>query len=285
VRYGPGRRLACLKPKTVLREQISQAGRPLGTFVSASDPAITDILGGAGYDFIIIDNEHGPLGVDAAQHHVRAAEASGIIPMVRVGQNEPNIIGKFLDVGCQGIIVPHVNTVDDAERVVAATRFSPAGVRGMCPASHAAGYRGGDTTTFTRNAEEETLVGVIIESALGVANVEQIAAVEGLDIIFFGPGDLSHELGVVAEGWESVEIQEAWNKVKLATKTAGKWLMAITLAGRSNEDIVVSARRLFDQGADLVTLYVELLLFQGMMEDLVRAKLVPMEAGAPAGWL
>src|SRR5262249_20848313 len=149
-------------------------------------------------------------------------------------------------------VVPHVDTAADAQEAVAATRFAPRGVRGMCPSSHAAGYRGGDTRPFTRNAETETVVAVIVESPLGVENVAGMAAVDGIEAVFFGPGDLSHELGVVAEGWASPLIQDAWARVAAATKAAGKWLMAITLAGESNEDTVRSARDLFDQGADLV---------------------------------
>lgn len=237
--------------------------------VSSSDPAITDILGGAGYDFIIIDNEHGPMGPEAAQHHVRAAEAFGMIPMVRVGENSPNLIGKFLDVGCQGIIVPHVDTAEEARKAVAATRYAPGGVRGMCPASHAAGYRGGDTSPFVRNAEEETIVAVIVESQRGVDNLEEIAAVDGIDIVFFGPGDLSYELGVVAQGWSSPLITTAWKRLLAATKAADKLVMAITLAEGTQESI----RALWKEGADLVVVYMDLLLIQKFLAGFAEAKL------------
>lgn len=259
-------------PKSLVRTRVSDGLPLLGMMVSCGDPAVTDMLGASGYDFVIIDNEHGPLGLEATQHHVRAAEAFSMIPMIRVGENSPNLIGKFLDVGCQGVIVPHVDTSADAERAVAATRFAPRGVRGMCPASHAAGYRGGDTSPFTRNAERETLVGVIIESPKGVEAAEEIAAVDGVDIVLFGPGDLSHELGVVAEGWRSPLVTAAWERVVAATKDAGKLLMAMTLAGDTTADIVASAEALYAEGADLVALYVDLLLFQRLIQDLAQAK-------------
>jgi 2-keto-3-deoxy-L-rhamnonate aldolase RhmA len=252
-------------PKTLLRERVASNSKPLGMMVSSSDPAITDILGGAGYDFIIIDNEHGPMGPETAQHHVRAAEAFGMIPMVRVGENSANLIGKFLDVGCQGIIVPHVDTAEDARQAVAATRFAPAGVRGMCPASHAAGYRGGDTTPFVHNAETETILAVIVESQRGLDNIEAIAAVDGIDIIFFGPGDLSHELGVVAQGWTSPLITNAWKRILTAARQAGTLCAGATLHDGDEKNI----QRLWGDGADLVVVYIDLLLAQQSIHSFV----------------
>jgi 2-keto-3-deoxy-L-rhamnonate aldolase RhmA len=253
-------------PKSTLFNGARSRQRFLGMMVSSTDPAIVDILGEHGLDFVMVDAEHGPIDVNTAQHHVRAAEASGMIPFIRVGENSPNLIGRFLDVGFQGVILPHVDTADEAQQLVRATQFAPTGVRGMCPANHAARYSGKDTVAFTEHAEREIITGVIIESPLGVANCAEIAAIDGIDLVFFGPGDLSHELGLrTSEGWENTLLRDAWGTVRDATKDAGKLLLSVTLADGTAD----RAGWLFDEGADLVLLEVDLLLFERMVERLV----------------
>lgn len=260
------------QPKSNLRARIDRHERLIGTFVSSTDPAMTDIVGAAGFDFVVVDHEHGPIGHDTAQHHARSAELAGMVPFVRVGETNANLVGKFLDLGFQGVLAPHVDTAEQARKLVAATRFAPRGTRGVCPASHAAGYSGAEILSFSQDAERETIVAVIIESIKGVENVAEIAAVEGLDAIFFGPGDLAYDLEVFDQGLASPVLQEAWQTVATATREASKWLMALAIAGQTDEDTVQSADGLFAEGVDLVVLHVDLLLVRRMMERLARAK-------------
>jgi 2-keto-3-deoxy-L-rhamnonate aldolase RhmA len=253
------------EPKTALKSKIESGLRPRGMFVSCSDAAVTDIISDAGFDFVIVDVEHGPIGLDDAQHHVRAAEAGGTIPIIRVGEHSPNMIGRFLDLGFQGVILPHVQTAEDAIAFVLATKFAPEGIRGMCPANHAGRYRGRDASAFARREARELLVGVIVESPAGVDNVEEIAAVEGLDIVFFGPGDFSHEVGA-RDGWSNPIVRAAWDRVARATKREGKLLMTVLLSGADD------AEQRFDEGADLVIVDVDLLLLQRAIEAAVGPK-------------
>jgi 4-hydroxy-2-oxoheptanedioate aldolase len=246
-------------PKSTLKERIDEGIRPLGMFISCSDAAVTDIVGDSGFDFVVVDVEHGPISLEIAQHHVRAAEACSVVPMIRVGDNSPNTIGRFLDLGFQGIILPHVKTAEQARTFVLATKFAPDGIRGMCPANHAGRYRGRDASAFARANGGELLVGVIIESPSGVENVEEIAAVSDLDFIFFGPGDFSHEVGAT-DGWESPIVRSAWERVVRAAKSSEKLVMTCLLSGTDN------ALHRFDEGADLVIVDVDLLLFQRAVE-------------------
>lgn len=246
-------------PKSTLKARIDGGIRPLGMFVSSSDAAVTDILGDSGFDFVVVDVEHGPLSLETAQHHVRAAEACSVLPMIRVGENSPNMIGRFLDLGFQGIMLPHVKTAEQARAFVLATKFAPDGIRGMCPANHAGRYRGRDASSFARANGEELLVGIIVESPSGVENVEDIAAVPDLDFIFFGPGDFSHEVGAT-DGWENQVVRSAWERVVSAAKSEGKLVMTCLLSGADN------AMHRFDEGADLVIVDVDLLLFQRAVE-------------------
>ena len=201
--------------RTRISELIREGTRPRGIFISSTDPACTDIAGSAGFDFAVFDNEHAPLDVSAIAHHVRAAEARGIIPMVRILENSRFLIQKFLDLGCEGILVPHVDTAEDAARAVAATRFAPHGVRGMCPASHAGRWSARHWADFAPWSEGNAMIIPIIESRAAVENIEEILAVEGIDMVNFGPGDLSTDMQVALDG---PEIREARARVLHAAR-------------------------------------------------------------------
>lgn len=259
-------------PKSTLLSWIQDGKRPIGLHVASTDPSVTDIAGLTGFDYVIIELEHGPMNLHDVANHARTAESAGIIPLVRLGENNANYIAKVLDVGCQGIIMPHVETAEEAQQLVSAVRFAPDGVRGQCPASHAAKFRGGTyTKIYTQHSQKETIVGVIIESPTGVDNAKEILAVDGIDFVLFGPGDLSFELGVSDELWDSPLIQDAWITVQNATSDAGKLLMGFSYLGDTNEGTAESALEQFSNGADFVTMNMDLLLLRNLLADIVSA--------------
>jgi len=167
--------------------------RPLlGTFVGIPAPALVEMCGHAGLDFVIIDNEHGPAGIESTEAMIRAARAAGVIPVVRT--LEPDIL-RVLDVGASGIQVPQVNTPEQAARIVAAAKYPPVGARGAAFSTRAAGFGFFGGEQHVRDSNEGTAVIVMVETRAALAAIDAILAVPGIDAVFFGPNDLSFSLG------------------------------------------------------------------------------------------
>jgi len=170
--------------------------RPLlGFFIGFPSPAVVEMAGYAGFDFIIIDNEHGPASIETTENLVRAARAAGIPPIVRVSGANPKEILRTLDVGAAGIQVPQINTAEEARIAVDAAKYPPVGSRGVAFSNRAAGYGffGGEAHLAASN--EKTVVVTHIETAEAVKNLDEMLAVEGIDVMFIGPNDLSVSMG------------------------------------------------------------------------------------------
>lgn len=176
------------------RDKLNQ-GFVFGPFSKTSDPAFIEAMGFGGFDFVILDLEHGPTSVQHLQHLIRAAEVSGIFPIVRVKEHNLSLIGEALDIGAGGIQIPQVTDAQSAQQVVRAAKFSPAGMRGVCRFVRAANYSATDRFDYFR-AANETVVIVQLEGKEALDHLEQIIAVPGIDIVFVGPYDLSQSLGV-----------------------------------------------------------------------------------------
>jgi 4-hydroxy-2-oxoheptanedioate aldolase len=172
-----------------------RAGPPLvATFSMIASPIVVELLAKAGYDAVVLDTEHGPLGPESLNVLVPAASGAGIAPIVRVRTNEASLIGGALDVGAAAVLVPQIESAADAARAVAAARFGPGGRRGTNPYVRAAGYAA--TPDWFARANRESAVLVMVEGAAGIADLDAIVATPGLDGIFIGPFDLSQSLGV-----------------------------------------------------------------------------------------
>jgi 4-hydroxy-2-oxoheptanedioate aldolase len=202
-------------------KSIWRQGRPTyGPFVQLNAPGICEILGHAGFDFCIIDMEHGVIDVDMAENMVRASNAAGISPIIRVAFNRPELIGQALDRGASGVHVPHVATLEEAENAVFASKFFPLGGRGVCPFSRSGRYSA-DKTIYYEKANTETVVILAIEGTEGISNLDRIMQVKGVDVVFVGPYDLSQSLGVPGQ----VTHQKVIDKVRGIcdlSKKAGK---------------------------------------------------------------
>jgi len=169
-----------------------------GPFCKTSDPAIIETLGYAGFDFVILDMEHGPNSVETVQHLVRAAEIAGIVPIVRVPSGNLEMISKALDIGAAGVQVPQITGAADVEAAVRAARFAPHGERGVCRYVRAAAYSATDKSEYFRKANDALLV-VQLEGKTALRNMDEILSVKGPDVVFIGPYDLSQSLGHTGE--------------------------------------------------------------------------------------
>jgi len=168
-------------------------GRPLaGMFIGLPSPALVEMSGHAGFDFVIIDNEHGPASIETTEHMLRAARASGIAPVVRTQESE---ILRILDIGASAIQVPQVESAAQAARIVAAAKYPPLGSRGAAFSTRAAGYGFFGGTAHVNTSNEGIAVIVMAETQRALDDLDAILAVPGIDAVFFGPNDLSFSLG------------------------------------------------------------------------------------------
>jgi len=192
--------------KNALKEKLDRGELTLGLFVPFYAPPLVEIIGYAGLDFVVVDNEHGCFTDAQIEELVRAAEVSGVTPMVRVSY-DPASIQKALDRGARGVQVPMVNTKADAEAVVRKAKFPPVGTRGAAYSVRAAKFGNLSGKEYLDAADANTLVSVHIETMEAVKNFDEITNVPGINIAFIGPTDLSVSMGYKAEGPNHPEVK------------------------------------------------------------------------------
>ncbi|MEW4922272.1 aldolase/citrate lyase family protein [Algibacter sp. 2305UL17-15] len=168
----------------------------VGPFMKVSDPALVEVAAFAGFDFVIIDLEHGPNTIQTVQNHVRAAQAKHIVSVIRVPEINENIISQALDIGADYVQVPQIETAEDAKRAVKAAKFFPEGARGACRYVRAADYASMPKENYFGNANKNSGVIIHIEGNIAFNNIDEILKVEGVDVIFIGPYDMSQSCGV-----------------------------------------------------------------------------------------
>ncbi|PKP61646.1 aldolase [Candidatus Atribacteria bacterium HGW-Atribacteria-1] len=223
--------------KNHLKKALHEGKIIFGPFLKITDPAVVEIMGFAGFDFVIIDEEHGPISMESAQNMIRAAESVNITPVIRVGNNDEALILQALDIGALGIEIPQINSRYDAERAVKSVKYSPQGERGVCRYVRAANYSSMDKFKYFKYANEETIIIAHIEGVEGINNLNEILLVPGIDVIFIGPYDLSQSLGIPGEVNHSLVIEKMkevilkckQNKIAVGTfaddvETAKSWI-------------------------------------------------------------
>ena len=244
-----------------LRKKLEE-GRPvIGSFAKITDPAVVEIMGRAGFDFAIIDMEHGPLTFETAQNLIRAAEVACISPIIRVSENDPVLILRSLDIRAEGVEVPQIRNAEDASQMTSAARFFPMGDRGVCRYVRAAAYSSMDRQDYFRTANQRTITIAHLEGVEAVSNLDEIMSVDGLDILFIGPYDLSQSVGVPGEV-NHPSVLKQMEKVIAAAKTAGK------LVGTFADD-VSAAKRWMDAGVMYIAISVDVGIFYDACKDIV----------------
>ena len=180
------------------KKQLKSERGVFGPFMITSDAAFVEAAGYAGYDFVILDMEHGPSSYENMQNLIRGAQISGVMPIIRVSRGLEIWIDRALDIGAGGVMVPQVDNAKQAQEAVAAAKFSPKGSRGVCRYVRAARYSDKELQSYF-NDSNETVVIIQAEGQTAFNNLDEILAVEGIDMLFIGPYDLSASLGLIGQ--------------------------------------------------------------------------------------
>lgn len=207
-----------------------RAGRQqIGLWSTIPSPYVCEIIGGAGYDWVLLDTEHTPTDVPLMLQQLQAVAAAQSAPdalpthaVVRPAWNDPVLIKRYLDIGAQTLLLPFVQKAQEAQAAVRAIRYAPDGIRGMGGSTRAANF--GRTTDYVARAAEELCLLVQVETAEALEQIEAIAAIDGIDGIFIGPADLSASLGYPGQARHPAvnkTIDEAIRRIRACGKAPG----------------------------------------------------------------
>ena len=209
-------------PVNTFKRELRARRRQIGFWAALANNTSTEIVAGAGFDWIVIDAEHGPNDVPMVLSQLQAAASGSAHVIVRPAWNDAVLFKRYLDLGVQTLLVPYVQTADEAARAVAATRYPPRGVRGFAGATRASRF--GRISNYHTRCEDELCVLVQVETRSALANIEAIAQVDGVDGVFIGPGDLAADLGHVghpAHAQVQAAIEDAIHRIQAAGRAAG----------------------------------------------------------------
>lgn len=260
MKQAPGMNLPVNRFKKAVRE-----GRPqIGIWCSSCSNLVAEVLAGAGFDWILIDTEHAPNELPTVLSQLQALASGTAAPVVRPAWNDVVLIKRLLDIGVQNLLVPYVQTVEEARAAVAAVRYPPDGVRGVAIFHRASGF--GRVKDYFSRANDEICLILQVETRAALQNLDEIAAVDGVDGVFIGPSDLAAALGHLGDnGHPEVRaaIEDAIRRIRKAGKAAGilapieadarHWLAHgctvvavgsdLGLLARPSEDLVAKYRR------------------------------------------
>lgn len=228
-----------------LRARLQSGEKLVGSWISMTDPVAAEIMCEIGFDFLMIDAEHGALGIETIQQHVMVANLMSVPVLVRIPSNEPVIIKQVLDLGANGILVPLSATADDVEQAVAAANYPPAGVRGFGP--RRASQYGRLFREYIEVASENVLVFIQIEQEEAVRNLDSILKVQGVDALLIGSNDLSGSIGLLGQPRAPAVLQ-------LIDKTIKKGSEANMPVGAASATDPESLEDWFNRGAQFVVM-------------------------------
>lgn len=235
-----------------LKQRLKNGETITGSFITMGSPDVTEIIAMAGFDFLVIDTEHGPMSVESALHLVRASEVRGVPAVLRVTNAHDTTILRALDIGAAGVQVPQVNTAAAAREVVEASHYHPVGHRGLAM-PRAADYGALTVKEYFQRSLEQTLVIAQCESAEGLENIEAVAEVPGIDVIFLGPFDLSHSLGIPGEV-EDPRIKEAERRIVEVCERNGKAAGIFAVNGAAGRQRIMQGFRYVTVATDALLL-------------------------------
>jgi 4-hydroxy-2-oxoheptanedioate aldolase len=209
-------------PVNVLKRALREGKPQVGIWASFPSHATVEVIAGSGFDWLVLDTEHAATELGTVHNMLQAMVGGTASPVVRPAWNDAVLLKKFLDLGVQNFLVPMVQDAEEARRAVAATRYPPQGVRGVAVSIRANHF--GRVKDYHRKANEQICVQVQIETQVALDNLEEIAAVDGVDGCFIGPSDLAADLGHLGDSGHAdvrAAIERAGERIRKAGKAAG----------------------------------------------------------------
>ncbi|MCP4088672.1 MAG: 2,4-dihydroxyhept-2-ene-1,7-dioic acid aldolase [Gammaproteobacteria bacterium] len=211
--------------QNTVKHKLKNGKKTMGGFLQITSPISAEIMAQCGFDWLIVDMEHAPGDFGNLQSQLQAMNGSGVVPFARVPWNDMVAIKRTLDTGVMGVLIPYVNTPEEAEAAVAACKYPPEGVRGVAGSPRAAGYTR-NMMPYLTSANEEVVVMIAVETMEAVQNLDKILAVDGLDGIFIGPVDLASSMGFLGDPTQP-EVQEAIALIESKVLSSDKFLGTI----------------------------------------------------------
>jgi 4-hydroxy-2-oxoheptanedioate aldolase len=233
-----------------LHERLSTQKALIGLIQTRPYPELAELAGLCGYDFLLLDDEHGLFTWRDHVHMLQALAGLNIAVMVRLSSCDTRAVGCFMDLGVDGVVAPHVSTAQQAEALAKAMVYPPAGTRGSGAASHRATRYGMDVAEHRNAPRANVSLLVMIESALSVTNAREILAVEGVDGAIVGPSDLSADLGAHGD-FACPAYQEALELIERAAAITGKPVGTVPHGGYALDTLYARGHRIFFVGSDI----------------------------------
>ena len=238
------------------KEALSAGKILVGGYVQTQSPELVEAMGYAEFDFVVLDTEHTAHGYESVIHQLRAAEVVGLHPLIRPPGQEPSLISRAFDLGATGVFVPIIDNAEQARNVVKAAKYHPYGQRGICVAVKPGQYGKAFGPNYFSRMNEKTCIVAMVESITGCENIEEIMAVDGIDVVFIGPTDLSQSLGVLGEV-DHPEVERYLSRVEDAAK---KFSMPVGIHIYSVDEREELDHRI-EQGFQLLTVMLDTALF------------------------
>jgi 2-keto-3-deoxy-L-rhamnonate aldolase RhmA len=249
-------------------EALKKGEIPLGMEVNTGNPSIIEILAYTGFDFYMLDMEHARLNRETMEHCIRTADATVITTRVRVTQSDPGLIRHVQEAGAQGVVVPHVETPQDARKIIDALRYPPEGKCGVCPSVRAANFSEAGYQEYIEYSNQNNMIIPLLEDKNGFDNAEEILALlkPGVDAIGTGMGDLAFSLAKPGEKADRQHpfIKEAAEKVASLSRKTGIPIMDMAFSPEGAKDTIT-------RGTRILLYAIDQLLFYNFCQDIVRA--------------
>lgn len=239
-------------PKNSFKQALKNGDRQIGCWSSFAEAIATEIMGTAGFDWLVIDGEHAPNDIRSIRDQLMALAASPSHPVVRVPVGETALIKMVLDIGAQNILVPMVESADQTRELVRACRYPPEGLRGVgAGAARATGY--GSVADYIQTADAQICLLVQVENRAGMAELDDILAVDGVDGVFIGPADLSTDMGYQGNS-AAPEVQVAIADAIARIKAAGKAPGILGTNDKANQAYLEMGAQFLAVGIDVMLL-------------------------------
>lgn len=210
-------------PVNLFKKRLIEQVPQLGLWCTLSTAFAVESVAGAGFDWLLLDTEHSPGDVLTVMNQLQALSGfSGVAPVVRPASNDPVLIKRFLDIGAQSLLIPYVQSAEEARQAVAAVRYPPRGIRGVSALTRATQF--GRHSDYVARADDEIALLVQIETQAGLDALEDIASVDGVDGVFIGPGDLAASLGLIGQLSHPTlvaAVEDAIVRIRAVGKPAG----------------------------------------------------------------